>query len=304
MKQKIVNFFILSLTIFLLPIYHLYAAVDKTSYSQEEIWNKVLDFEWVSSDVSPQINIPNSKASINLEDFYYVDILKNYRQVQQLMYWSNGIEYPRTTHYLDIYLTDQDSYVVNVEKFIGDGYIKGDDWSQIDPDEFLEQLKSASVENNKERMKNGYNTVQDIRWHIKPEFNKDHGYVYYSLIVAFDDGSETFNSTAMVLGREGYTDLTFVFKESIAHLMPNEIDKVVQSFDYNSGVQYSDFKAGDKIAAYGVGALVAGSLGIKGLAKTGGLAVIAAFAKKLWFIILLPFIFLFRLVSGNKKKEQ
>ena len=303
MKNQFFNIFNKIILIFLVPV-SVFAAVDKSSYSQEEIWNQVLEFEWVSSDVSPQINIPNSKASINLEDFYYVDILENYRQVQQLMYWSNGIEYPRTTHYLDIYLTDQDSYVVNVEKFIGDGYIKGDDWSQVDPDEFLEQLKSASVENNKERLKNGYNTVQDIRWHIKPEFNKDLGYVYYSLIVVFDDGNETYNSTAMVLGREGYTDLTFVFKESIAHLMPNEIDKVVQSFDYNSGVQYSDFKAGDKIAAYGVGALVAGSLGIKGLAKTGGLAVIAAFAKKLWFIILLPFIFLFRLVSGNKKKEQ
>ena len=263
MKNQFLNIFNKIILIFLVPV-SVFAAVDKSSYSQEEIWNQVLDFEWVSSDVSPQINIPNSKASINLEDFYYVDILENYRQVQQLMYWSNGIEYPRTTHYLDIYLTDQDYYVVNVEKFTGDGYIKGDDWSQVDPDEFLEQLKSASVENNKERLKNGYNIVQDIRWHIKPEFNKDLGYVYYSLIVVFDDGNETFNSTAMVLGREGYTDLTFVFKESIAHLMPNEIDKVVQSFDYNSGVQYSDFKAGDKVAAYGVGALVAGSLGIKG----------------------------------------
>jgi len=86
--------------------------------------------------------------------------------------------------------------------------------------------------------------------------------------------------------------------------MPGEIDKVVKNFKYNSGVQYSDFKSGDKVAAYGVGALVAGSLGIKGLAKTGALAVIAAFAKKLWFIILLPFVFLFRLVSRNKNKEQ
>ena len=86
--------------------------------------------------------------------------------------------------------------------------------------------------------------------------------------------------------------------------MPSEIDKVVKNFIYSSGAQYTDYKSGDKVAAYGVGALVAGSLGIKGLAKTGALAVLAAFAKKLWFIILLPFIFLFRLVSGNKKKEQ
>ena len=152
--------------------------------------------------------------------------------------------------------------------------------------------------------KNGYKTVSNISWHITPNFNKDLGYVFYSLLVEFDDGTETYNSTAMILGREGYTDLTFLFRENIAHLMPSEIDKVVKNFIYKTGAQYTDYKSGDKVAAYGVGALVAGSLGIKGLAKTGALAALAAFAKKLWFIILLPFIFLFRLVSGNKKKEQ
>ena len=95
----------------------------------------------------------------------------------------------------------------------------------------------------------------------------------------------------MVLGRKGYTDITFLFKESIADVMPTEIDKVVKNFKYNQGSQYTDFKSGDKIAAYGVGALVAGSLGIKGLAKTGALAAVLAFAKKAWFIVLFPFIF-------------
>ena len=106
----------------------------------------------------------------------------------------------------------------------------------------------------------------------------------------------------MILGREGYTDITFLFRENIAHLMPSEIDKVVKNFIYSTGAQYSDYKSGDKVAAYGVGALVAGSLGIKGLAKTGALAVLAAFAKKLWFIILFPLIFLFRKLSPKKAK--
>ena len=46
--------------------------------------------------------------------------------------------------------------------------------------------------------------------------------------------------------------------------MPSEIDKVVKNFIYKTGAQYTDYKSGDKVAAYGVGALVAGSLGIKG----------------------------------------
>lgn len=302
MYPKIINLLKASLLIILLPCSG-FASVDKTPIPQEEVYNKVLTFDWTSSDLSSQINIINSKASLDLSSFYYVDILDNYSQVQQLMYWSNGIEYPRTTHYLDIYLTDDSSYTVNIDKFIDDGFIKGDDWNDVDAEKFLKELRQASIENNKVRIKNGYSAVEDINWHIKPYYNKTLGYVFYSLLVKFDNGSETYNSTAMVLGRKGYTDITFLFKDNIAHLMPAEIDKVVKSFQYNQGLQYSDFKSGDKIAAYGVGALVAGSLGIKGLAKAGILVALAAFAKKLWFILLLPFIYLFRLFTGNKKNS-
>ena len=180
------------------------------------------------------------------------------------MFWANGVEYPSTTHYIDIFLDNEKSYTINIAKFTNDGYIKGDDWDNVDAESFIKELKSGSEKANKERIKNGYATVEDITWHIKPSYNKELGYVFYSLLVKFNDGSETYNSTAMVLGRKGYTDITFLFKDTIANVMPTEIDKVVKNFKYNQGSQYTDFKSGDKIAAYGVGALVAGSLGIKG----------------------------------------
>ena len=104
MKQKIINFIIINFTIFLLPIYHLNAAVDKTPITQEEMIDKVYEFDWVSSDINPQVNVLGSNAFLYLNQFYYADILTNYNQVQQLMFWSNGIEYPSTTHYIDIVL--------------------------------------------------------------------------------------------------------------------------------------------------------------------------------------------------------
>ena len=127
--------------------------------SDDEIWDRVLEFEWKSSDKEPIVNIFSSNASMDFNDFYYVDILRNYSQVQQLMYWSNGIEYPSTTHYFDIYLDDESSYTVNVEEFVDDGFIKGDDWSNVDTNDFLKEMLENSKENNKERIKNGYKTV-------------------------------------------------------------------------------------------------------------------------------------------------
>ena len=38
---------------------------------------------------------------------------------------------------------------------------------------------------------------------------------------------------------------------------------------FDEGFKYSDYKPGDKIATIGIGGLVAGSLGVKALAKTG-----------------------------------
>ena len=51
----------------------------------------------------------------------------------------------------------------------------------------------------------------------------------------------------------------------------------------------------DKIAAYGIGGLVAGKV----LAKTGMLAVGLIFLKKFWFVLFLPLLWL-----RNRFKKQ
>ena len=72
---------------------------------------------------------------------------------------------------------------------------------------------------------------------------------------------------------------------------------------FNETKEYKDWKAGDKVAAAGIGALLATTLGVKYL-KPGLLAVAAVFLKKFWFIIFLPFIWLFKLFSGSSKKKK
>ena len=110
MKQKIINFFILNFIIFLLPIYHLTAAVDKTPITQEEMIDKVYEFDWVDSDSNPQVSVLGSNAFLYLNQFYYADILTITIKIKQLMFWSIGIEYPSTTHYIDIFLDNEKSY--------------------------------------------------------------------------------------------------------------------------------------------------------------------------------------------------
>ena len=73
---------------------------------------------------------------------------------------------------------------------------------------------------------------------------------------------------------------------------------------FNATKEYKDWKSGDKVAAAGIGALLATTLCIKAL-KPGIIAAGLLFLKKFWFIIFLPFIWLGNLFkgSGNKKKK-
>ena len=72
---------------------------------------------------------------------------------------------------------------------------------------------------------------------------------------------------------------------------------------FNATKEYKDWKSGDKVAAAGIGALLATTLGVKYL-KPGILAVAAVFLKKFWFIIFIPFIWLFNLIFRSSKKNK
>ena len=69
------------------------------------------------------------------------------------------------------------------------------------------------------------------------------------------------------------------------------------------GNRYSDYKSGDRIAAVGLGGLVAGSLGIKALAKAGAFAKFLPLLAKFWWIIIAPFLLLFSF-AGKKTKNK
>jgi uncharacterized membrane-anchored protein len=94
-----------------------------------------------------------------------------------------------------------------------------------------------------------------------------------------------------VLGRDGFEKLTWVGPKSA---MGSDMLKVAQSsFSFPIGGHYTDFKAGDRVAEYGIASLVAAVLGAKVTAKVGLIVLLAAFAKKAGALIILPFLLVF-----------
>ena len=80
-------------------------------------------------------------------------------------------------------------------------------------------------------------------------------------------------------------------------LIEDNLDSVLALANFEDGSRYSDFNPDvDKVAAYGLGGLVAGKV----LAKTGILAAVLLLLKKFGVFIFVGIAALFKSVFGRK----
>jgi uncharacterized membrane-anchored protein len=168
-----------------------------------------------------------------------------------------------------------------VLEFHTSGYIKDDE--EIDADNLLKGLKEGNKKGNEERKKQGLRTMQLVGWSVPPFYNKSTNRLEWGTKLKNDDGSYTINYTSRLLGRSGYVSSTLVADPQSFPSQLAEYNQVLTRFSFNSGEKYSEFQEGDKIAKYGLAALVAGGAAAaviksKGLWKIIGVAILGGFA--------------------------
>ena len=258
-----------------------------------------------SSDWSKKVQRLNWKPGPTTIDYFKgnakIKVERNYEYLEkedanQYLYWANGVKF--NTDYL--ILTDNAQYSVY---YHNDGYVKIDDWKDVNPDKFLKELLENARESNKERARNNQSTIKDMRWFKQPTLDRSRDAVYYALNITWSDNSETINSSVILLGRSGYAKINVStnankYREYIVTNVPN-------IYTFNDNQKYSNFTTGDKVAAAGVGALVAGSLGIKTFAKAGGAVGIFLLLKKFGvFLLALPLLFFRKIFGGGEAKQE
>ena len=248
------SFMIRFLTIILLFTYqNLYAEIDKNQYSNEEIYEKIGNFNWQFSVDDPIINDTDANAYIDLRNFPFVEYLLNYEEVQQFSYWVNGTESPKTKYMILIYPSnDQDNYdriSIYVNKYDKVGYIDGSDWVSLDPAEVLEDQWKREQKENKKKIENGYDPILSLEWYIKPTFNNKKGYVYQTLKLFYED-HVTYNTWIYLLGRDGYQFLNLAFDESkVKYVDEDFINLILDSYNFEEGKSYADFQEGDEVSS-------------------------------------------------------
>ena len=119
------------------------------------------------------------------------------------MYWINGVQFNSTLYITTDYISYTDYMYVN------EGYVKLDDWKDVNADKFIKQLRDDSKEGNKIRAENNVSTVEKIEWVTKPTLDRLKNSVYYALDVYFSDGESSVNASLLLLGRHGYTEVGY-----------------------------------------------------------------------------------------------
>ena len=182
--------------------------------------------------------------------------------------------------------------------FSEDGYVKDDDAAKIDYRKLLTTMQQATRDANPERAKAGYATVELVGWAEPPHYDSLAHKLYWAKDLKFtDDSAHTLNYSVRVLGRRGVLVLNAVSSMDQLEPVRRDMAKVIGFVEFSGGHRYADFIPGtDKVAEYGIAALIAGGLAAKaGLFKVLlgalialkkaialGLVAAAAFLRKLF----------------------
>jgi uncharacterized membrane-anchored protein len=197
---------------------------------------------------------------------------------------------------------DPDSWAVIIT-YEEEGYVKDKDAEKIDYADLLKQMQKDTREATKEREKQGYSSVELIGWAAPPHYDQAVHKLYWAKQLKFGGGNEdTLNYNIRILGRRGVLVLNAVSTMSQLPEIERNAPKILAAIDFNPGNRYADFSeaAGDKVASYGIAALVAGGVAAKlGLFK--GLWIFLLGAKKFVIIGVVALGALLRKLFGKNK---
>jgi len=167
--------------------------------------------------------------------------------------------------------------------FAPEGYVKDDE--TIDANALLKALKEQNVAGNEEKRKQGYPTLSLEGWALAPRYDRENKRLEWGTLLRTENNEPVVNVSTRILGRSGFTSAILVTSPETLDADLSDFKIALRDFEYVSSEKYSEWREGDKVAAYGLGALVLGgaaaAVSSKGGFKIIGAVVLAAIAG-LW----------------------
>lgn len=186
------------------------------------------------------------------------------------------------THSDEYYVGPVDQRWFSVFSYEDTGHVKDDE--EIDADALLNSIRKGTEVGNRERRKRGWAEMNILGWQYEPTYNEITNRLSWA-VLAESEGQQIVNYNTRLLSRTGVISATLVAEPAILDASVDEFEELLNGFQYNSGDRYAEYQPGDKLATYGLAALVTGGAAAavakgagKGLFKAIGLGLLALFA--------------------------
>lgn len=167
-----------------------------------------------------------------------------------------------------------------VARYEAAGYIKDDDARDWNVDELFESLKTGTEEGNRRRQDMGFPPLEIVGWVQKPSYDATAHRLVWSMAARTPgetEAEQSVNYNTYALGREGFVTLNLITARATIERDKPAAHTLLSALHFNEGKRYEDFDSRtDKVAEYGLAALVAGVAA----KKLGLIAVVLAFVAK------------------------
>lgn len=252
-----------------------------------------------------EIAIPEAKAHLHLEDgFRYLPKADARKVLEQL--WGN----PPDDHIIGLIVPNDapllsDKSWATLVTYVDEGHVSDEDAAKTDYNKLLADMKEGTQSENEERKKAGYDAIELIGWAAPPRYDAQGKKLYWAREFSIANNSgHTLNYDIRVLGRTGYLSLNAIARMNDLSAVQGGMQRILPMADFDAGQRYADFNPGtDKLAAYGLAALVAGGIAAKaGLFAKIGLLLLAA--KKFVVLAVVAIGAAIKKLFGGKDKNK
>lgn len=198
--------------------------------------------------------IPNTNASLEvLDNEIYLDQKEN---IKNYLEYYKGTEVNIDDIEEVFIISDKEQYYRVEISYSDPGYITSDRFKNFTPKDILSTLK-----------KNKNESVSDINWVLEPGLTEEK-ISTYGYRVDWNDGSVSYEYEGIVLGKEGYFDISFSTNgdgnetNDYFDYYNSIINGVSESIVFDDGFTYTDFAQDDYQSVYTLTNIIDGTFGM------------------------------------------
>jgi uncharacterized membrane-anchored protein len=140
--------------------------------------------------------------------------------------------------------------------FEDSGYVKDDE--KLDPDALLKSLQEGDKSGNAERKRLGMPAIYTAGWAVPPHYDPVTRQLEWGVQLRGDDGHPLVNYAIRILGRRGVMHAILVSEPERLSADVADFKRALAGYAFVTGQKYAEFRAGDRVAEYGLAALVLG----------------------------------------------